>query len=805
VPGALKQASFVSGELAPSLHARVDLQRYIAGLKTCRNWIVLASGGVTNRAGTRFLYETPSSAAARLIPFVFSAAPSQSYVLEFTAGKIRFYQRDATTGEYGIVLRAGAPYEVATAYTAADLPNLRYAQSADVLTLVDGVHQPAELKRFAHTTWTLTNYVVGEGRPATPQNATIAVAQMAEDALQDATHTLEDWGWVVTAVARGQESLPSLPALNVRTCLYPDRPAKKITWDAVAGADGYSIYRKIGFHIGSVGYGFVGYSKTNEFWDKGVAPDYSVAPPFAENPFSGAGLYPSLVTYFQNRIVFAAATNEPQTIRASKTGNYKNFDRSIPTQDDDALEFTIASQQVDTLRALVSGRRLLALGLASAYAIGPEDGSALTPTTVSANPHEQHGSAALPVLTIGNVALYVTSMGGAVRELFFDYSTDGYASNDLSILASHLFEGYSIVDWAYSAEPFRALWAVRSDGTLLCLTYQREQEVWAWSRHDTDGAFESVCVIPEGNEHGVYVVVRRTIGGSTKRYVERLMPRARLTDARSGVFVDSSASYDGRNTTAGLYLKLTGGTTWAAGDTPFAQASGVGGVSPNIFTPQDVGNVLVFTGVNAAGEIAPPVRGEIIAYVDATRVQVRVSRDVPESLRDVTTPYWEKARRTFSGLAHLEGKTVAILADGGVVSGGAVVAGGQITLQDAAAVVHAGLPYTSELINLPLAAEGLSRSAEKIVSEVTLEVDRTRGLYVGQAGGDRDSREVSYQATQARQRVVADSYGVLPLVTGRIKVKPQTAWSQDGQIRVEQRDPLPATVLSLIPKVQVGG
>jgi hypothetical protein len=156
----------------------------------------------------------------------------------------------------------------------------------------------------------------------------------------------------------------------------------------------------------------------------------------------------------------------------------------------------------------------------------------------------------LDPIGIDSAALAVQEYGGFVREILYDFSTDSYHNNDLSVMAEHLFEGLTITSWAYAQHPFGILWAVRSDGKMLGLTYSREHEVAAWHWHDTDGEFESVASIAEGSENAVYVAVKRTINGATKRYVEkfvsRILPKTDGSpDVRKGVFLDSSLTYDG--------------------------------------------------------------------------------------------------------------------------------------------------------------------------------------------------------------------------------------------------------------------
>jgi len=150
------------------------------------------------------------------------------------------------------------------------------------------------------------------------------------------------------------------------------------------------------------------------------------------------------------------------------------------------------------------------------------DGKVITPSSIALKPQGYRGASDVPPLVIGNTILYVQSKGSIIRDLAYALESDTYTGNDLTVLSNHLFAGKQIVEWAYSQAPHSMVWAVLDDGSVAALTYMREHEVWGWSRHDTDGTFESVCSVAEGNEDATYFVVKRTINGTTKRYIERL-------------------------------------------------------------------------------------------------------------------------------------------------------------------------------------------------------------------------------------------------------------------------------------------
>lgn len=778
MPVPLKQASFIGGEIDPALHARTDLERYGQALATCRNFIVRPTGGVVNRPGTRFLQETEGSVAVRLIPFVFSQAPGQSYVLEFSPLKVRFYAMDST-GIAGIVLSAGVPYEVATPYGASDLTGLRYAQAGDVLTLVHRGHAPKELRRLGHTSWTLTDLAFT--RTLAPPTA-VSVTQPGVPAV-DATHPTRSWFYVICAIAKlangepGDSSLPSTPeGANLQR--YGDRPDVLVTWTAPAGSVyGYDVF------VGRDGsYGFIGRTigaGATSFRDNALAPVLNDTPPTGRTPFVGAGDFPGLVAFFEQRLVLAASENDPTTVWTSRTGALRNFDVSRPAKDDDAITLALASLQVDAIRSLVPMRSLLALTSSSEWSVGGSEGRPITPTALEARPHSFEGSEDIHALVIGSVAMFVPR-GGGVQSIAFDWQSDGYASKDLSILASHLFQGRSVVSWAYAGKPFKCLWVVLDDGAALALTYVREHEVWAWHQHATDGAAEEVCVIPEGAEDGVYLVVRRTVQGAERRYVER-MARRLVPDPRDGCFLDSALTYDGRNSDPARVLALTGGA-WVSGSEVTCSA----GVP--VFSAMDVGAKVRLT--HAAGVL----NALVIAYDNPNVVTVRVEADVPAELQGITTAAWSIARKTVSGLSHLEGATVRACADGNAHPA-MTVASGTVSLQHHADVIHVGLSYQSRLVSLPARAE---RTSQKIVSHVAVDLLDSRGVQVGSVPSYGASERLEAQ----RSRTVEDGWSAGALSTGLQDIPVSSGYDTPGGWVLVQDEPLPACVLSVIPKLE---
>jgi hypothetical protein len=267
---------------------------------------------------------------------------------------------------------------------------------------------------------------------------------------------------------------------------------------------------------------------------------------------SGTG-NPGCSTYYQQRQVFAATLDQPQTLWFSVVGAFNNMNVSQPTRDDDAITRALTSRQVNEVRHLVPGVSLLVMTSGAEWRCYPgANASALSPGSCVTLPQSAYGCSHVPPISAGQAVLFVQERGSRVRELRFDVLQDQYQAADMSILSQHLLYDtsaqYQIEEWAFAEEPFRVIWCVRSDGTLLGFTYMREHEVFAWHRHTTDGVVESVCTIPEPDGAGgyidaLYLIVARTIGGETKRYVERMVDRVFATIADAW-FVDCGLQYD---------------------------------------------------------------------------------------------------------------------------------------------------------------------------------------------------------------------------------------------------------------------
>ncbi len=550
-----------------------------------------------------------------------------------------------------------------------------------------------------------------------------------------------------------------------------------ISWTVVSGAAQYNVYKEQ-----NGVFGFIGVAEGTSFADNNIEPDNLSTPPQARQPFVGTGNYPAAVSYFQQRRCFANTDNAPEKIWMSRSGAFKNFSITAPLQEDDAVTFTLAGREVHEVRHLVEvDARFIVLTAGGEWEIQGDINGVVTPTEQNPRQLGANGAARVRPVVIGNTTLFVQARGGIVRDLRYEVSSDGtgggYRGRDLSVFADHLFKGHTITDWDYQQIPESVVWAARDDGVLLGLTYMREHDVWGWHRHETDGAVENVVVVPEGGEDALYAVVRRTIGGTAYRYIERMASRQVTDITVDAFFVDSGLSYDGRNTTA-TTMTLSTGAGWTVQDVITVTASA------GYFVAGDVGNDMVLR----AG--ADEVRIRIDAYSSATVVTGTPSQDVPTSLRGVAVTDWGKAVDALSGLSHLEGKTVAILGDG-VVEPQQAVSGGAITLTRPYEIIHVGLPYTADLETLDL--EVVNRETltdkKKRINRVTVYTQASRGFWAGPDADHLKEKPVevgNYASPSAAE-------------PAKSEVVLNSAWNDHGRVLIRQPDPMPLTVLAVVP------
>lgn len=884
------QADFSRGELAPRLHARIDIAYYKSALKTCTNWTVLKQGGLRKRPGFRMVKEAKdSSKRVRLLPFIFST--QQAYVIEMGDLYARNYANGGltTTGggtptgitkanpavvtlnahgfadgdrvyvtavggmtevnnrEFTVAGAAANTFqlsginstaystftaggsvkkivEITTPYTESDVGALDYAQTADVMTLVHGSHKPRELTRTSDTAWTLTSPTFYDGPYLDePQNnatsvtpsATSAIMPLmtannapsgvvtASDAAADvwklfsqntgvdfrvdfapnvawieaapaasavcdnyavtahpkyyagfspSAWTFQGWdgsAWVDLDVQKAQSSwganetryftfqndtayskyrlyITGLSAdngwcyISSLTLGYNGdyAPTITLTYSATTGVNGNAGFdaNDVGRHIRVMGrdgkwrwflitavtsttvvqgrlYGYALFNKSKVYrWKLGAWR---------------LGQWPALVSFFENRRGFAASAAEPQTVWLTKAFDFYDFGTSQPLVDDDGMRLPILSGKVNALSWLAETERLALGTVGNVRVLGKSNqNQGFGATNYDQKRQVSTGAKRVKPVEIGSVLLFADYYGKSLREFIYDLNQDGYIAPDVTILSDHLLSA-GIAEMAYQATPDSIVWIALADGSLVTMTYERDQKVVALTRAsvapgdaNTQAYVESVCSIPGATRDEVWIAVRRTIGGVTKRYIESLAPEFENMATADAVFADSALTYSGA------------------------------------------------------------------------------------------------ATGTVTGLWHLAGQTVNVLADAVVFRALTVSATGTVTLPSGvtASKITVGLPYTATLTTLAIneagQRDGNGLSRRKTLHDIRISAMESLGL---KAKGIASS-----QSFDVFSRDESDPVGQMNLRTGIYPLQIEMSHRDDGQFTLFSSDPLPCTIRGII-------
>lgn len=785
--------NFRAGELSPRLEGRIDLEKYNEGVQQMQNMVAFPAGGVTRRAGTYYVASSKDGGKIRLINFEYS--DEQAYVLEFGDSYVRFYkdggiltetQKDitaATAADPVVITSAGHGYsngdrvfitsvvgmtqlnnreftvankttdtfelsgvdgtgfdaytsggksgkivEVTTTYTASEIFELNYAQSADVLYLAHKNHAPAKLTRTTATSFTLSDIdfvggafldenVESTTLYASAQTGSVTLTASADLFTSDHVGALfrfrellethhDEWatstsysqddtvrynGHVYKKSNNGTDTSGNTPPVHLEgTETYGD-----IDWEYQHDEHGY-------VKITAVTNATTATATVQED-ENGVAnlPDHVVGSGnatkrWSEGAFSAERGFPKAVAFYEQRLYFAGTDHQPQTIFGSKSADFENM--TSGTEDDSAVTFTIASDQVNVIKHLLPARFLQILTTSAEFTLSGGQGTQpVTPTNVNVLRETTFGTSDIKPLRAGNSTILIQKGQEKVKEITFDLDTDGLLGIDLSVLADHIVRG-GVSDMVWQQEPELILWFVHTDGRLIGLTYDRANGAVGWHTHPLGGTatVESITAVPDGSEDTVYMSVKRTIDGSTVRHICYMKPIYFGEDAEDAFFVDSGLTYDGSATT------------------------------------------------------------------------------------------------TISGLNHLEGETVQILADG-ATHADKTVADGKITLDRSSEKVHIGYNYTSLLQTLRLEAgadDGISQGKIKRIHGVTVRFLDTIGAELGTDTSNLD-RIPFRDSSMAMNTAV-------PLFSGDKEITFPSGYDNDGRVMVRQNQPLPMTVLAIM-------
>jgi hypothetical protein len=548
------QPSFASGEISPDVASRVDLGKYQNALLQAENVFIRPYGSAYRRPGTMALADIGIS-SVRLQEFA-APAGSNGFLLVFQTLSLKIYQ--GSTKKATLV----------TPYTLTDLPKLRFAQSADTMFIASGTHPVQVLKRLTDTSWTITDFVpspgyfdpttMTDGVTITPSATTGTVTLTAssgvfssgqvgnwielDQSVDSTTENLtqgngdgtsnsvlcgpEGWKIITHGTWKGTVSVEySLDDVNWKTLrTYSSdsdfNASESGTFDELTYVRVSASITSGTVHADISNYPFTnrGTAKITGYTDsthvtatvKDKFINTSAADEWAFGSWSADYGYPSCVTFFQDRLCFAANNRKPYMVWMSRTGDYYNFgtERVEGTlTDDSAVAVSFITRRDFRILHLMAHSDLLVMTEGNEWIVNGSE--TVTPTNVTPRVQTSRGTTDVTPTMIGGQIIYVQRHGKTVRDMQYNFGTDSYDGMDLSILAKHITENATIIDGAYKQEPDYMMFFVLDDGTCACLTYVKEQNVYAWSRIKTQGAITGVETVETVDGADVYLTVFR--------------------------------------------------------------------------------------------------------------------------------------------------------------------------------------------------------------------------------------------------------------------------------------------------------
>jgi len=810
------QTNFTSGELTPKLAGQVDFKKYNNGVETMENMTVFPQGGTTRRYGSRFVCEVKNSAnATRLIPFEFNV--TQSYILEFGDQYIRFYKDngqivEASKNITGITQASPAVvtssshgysngdhvwinsvvgmtelngrrftvankttntfelsginsssytaysssgtaekvYEISTSYTAAQVFDLQFTQSADTMYIVHSSHEPTKLTRSGHTSWTLAevDFQIGP--------------------FLDTNTTTTTFTTSATTVGTGR-------TLTASASTFASTDVGRL----VKLGDGWG---KITAYT----------SATVVTWTINVAATGSGSVTWALGAWSDTTGFPSTVSFYEQRLVFAGSTDYPQTIWASESGSYEDFDVGDASAAD-AFIYTIAANRVNVIRWLAPARDLIVGTAGGEFRVGRPTGEPLKPDNVTITQQTTYGGHTTQPVQIGNAVLFVQRQKQKVREFAYRFEDDAYVAPDMTLLAGHI-TGDGIDDVDYAQEPESIYWAVREDGVLLGMTYQREEDVVAWHRHIFGGTDQN-CTITVSDYANIQT-------GTTLKFTKSDGTTVTFTSTTGTAGTDEFKNETNNNTTAdNIYTAINTHADFTVAN-PAAAIVTVFETTPSgtgLLTVESSDTVRLTTTdekaakVKSVATISETLENQVwiiveriingstvkfVEYLDSTlNMDCALSGTVTGSSTSVTA------------LDHLEGETVQILIDDAVypvqkVSSGAVTVSLPSTF--ASKTIEVGLGYKSTIKTMRVEAgaeAGTAQGRKKRYNEVLVRLYKTVGVTIN---GD----QLPFRTSANKMGQPISSF------SGDKRVS-NLGWDREGQVTIQQTQPLPMTILGI--------
>lgn len=658
----------------------------------------------------------------------------------------------STTLEVDNISLSNPIYEIDTPYTESQLFEVQFAQSADVMYMVHGSHEVMKLSRTGNDAWTLAEIDITDGPYIIENNTatTFTVGATSGDTTLTASDIIginSDTGFKSTDVGRLVRHHNGTEWGSMEITAFTSTTVVDVTI-----TDTLSVTATARWRLGA---------------------------------FSDTTGHPQAVSFHEQRLYFANTANQPQTIWGSRAGSIQNFSPDNDTNadeidDDTAVNFTIAATKANVIHWIASKESLF-LGTSGSIFVAQASSrqEAITPNNISIKPAVGVGSKQMLPIVMQNATIFSQFFGFKLMELGYVYEDDSFGAADLTILSDHIIPS-KIKEISRQETPHDIIWVVTDDGELRGLTYLRKEKVIGWHQHTLGGtgvAAESVTNIPGTNQSETYFIVKRTINGATKRYIEV------MTDEFNGVKADSWYVDSGLSFTSTDTATITGVTK--------ANPAVVTTSSSHGFSNGDsvkITNVLGMTELNNFTFV--------IKNVTSTTFELK-NTDSTSYTTYTSAGTITKLVTSISGLDHLEGETISILADA-ATHPTKVVTSGAISLDRPVQSATIGLGYTSILETNIMESKSKVGTIQGSIGRTYKAIIRFYETLNGEYGYN------SISTDKILFRSGSDAMDSSPgLFTGDKILEFPNGYENGQKITIKQTAPLPMSILSIVLKVEM--
>ncbi len=783
------------------MSGRTDIDFYFNGAETIENWLVLPQGGLKTRPGFRYIAnvgDTDLTANVRLIPFMFN--DEQAYVVEVGASYFRFFKNTAQI----LVPTTDAVIANGTFDTALTSWTLRSSGTGSVVWHASGAAS------------------LTAGNPGTGNEARLYQQVLIGAAYRNVQHVL-------------RFSVSSFSGSTVKVAI--GTTVGGINLHSPTAADFSGGFHTIAFNPGGASSVYIEFQVTttsqNAFVDNalllsnepvslpngtlpsGTRGDHAVASIFdvqfdqsadvmwlthrtmkprklsrrgdsswsltdytpTNDPFINSTVFPRAVALWRSRLWFGGTDSGPNEFWATQVDDFENLNPGTGL-DAQAINGVIAGGRINVIRSMAGLDKQLFVGTyGSEMFIRGDTAGKVAPATVNITPATSHGVSRLVPVKAAGYLLFLQRSQRKIRQLTYDFNTDAFVAPDLLLLADHLAAD-QLIDLSYAEDPDPIIWSVSDSGELLGATFLPSHKVLGWHRHITQGTAEAVAVIPhpDGDRDQVWAIVRRTINGVAKRFVEVLEDGAGYYGEYT---LDAALHYEDKRAVDLQLSALTGdGVTVLATEGPSVQPFVASDVGKQLWHGKGFTHgALLITGFTDGRTVT----GNVVVPFTSLLIHKDPLEDGP----------WRIASKTFTQANHLEGQQVEVLVDG-ATHPPRTIASGSFTVDQFAAQVEVGLGYTPRVVTLrpEMQGQGTVQGLTATRSEIKVRVLDTVTLNVnGQAIPERSSENNMDVAP--------------PLVSGDLAVA-NIGWEDDAKITITQETHQPALIVALMSHLWFG-